>query len=63
MEYTRSIRDPFEHGPSEATNQRGNKITKQTQFRRTQRESMVYSLFPVRRDGWIRKIRRIGPAG
>ena len=32
MEYTRSIRGPFEHGSSEATNQRGNKITKQTQF-------------------------------
>ena len=53
-EYTRSIRGPFEHGPSEATNQRGNKITKQTQFRRTQRESMVYSLFPVRWGGRIR---------
>ncbi len=63
MEYTRSIRGPFEHGSSEAAKQRGNKITKQTQFRRTQRESMVYSLFPVRRGGRTHQIRRIGPAG
>ena len=63
IEYARSIRGPFEHGSWEAANQRGNKITKQTQFSVTQRESMVSGWFRVRRGGRIRKIRRIGPAG
>ena len=34
-----------------------NKITKQTKFRRTQRESMVYSLFPVRWGGQAGPVR------
>ncbi len=63
IEYTPSIRGPFEHGPSEAANQRGNKITKRTQFLVTQRKSMASGWFRVRRGGRIRKIRRIGPAG
>ena len=53
----------FEHGLSGATNQRGNKITKQTQFRRTQRESMVCSWFPARRGGRTHQIRRIDQPG
>ena len=57
------MRGPFEHGPSEAANQRGNKITKRTQFLATQMKSMVSGLFRVRRGGRSRKIRRIGPAG
>ena len=58
IECTRSIRGPFEQGLSEAANQRGDKITKQTQFRTTKKESMVYGWFPVRRnsriDPWAR---------
>ena len=58
---TRGNRGQFEHGQSGAANQRGNKITKQTQFRTTHRESMGCGGFPVRRDGRVRKTRRIAP--
>ncbi len=37
------------------------KITKQSQFRTTNRESTGYGYFPVRRDGWQGRTRRIAP--